>query len=231
MSGKVILLIVVFLIVWILIFVELFYYYRFSDNIYVQGNRNENKIDLTFDDGPANETLKIIEILKNEDVPATFFVLGKNIKKNPEIFKKLIKSGNEIGSHSYNHLKLNLQNRKKIREEISSTDSLLKEFNASANLFRPPYGSLSFFLNSELKKSGKRVILFDVKSKDYKNKGTRQIIETVLRNVKNGSIISFHDYAEEIGEVKYTSEALKILIPELKKNYEIVTVSELIGFK
>ncbi|MBU1136672.1 MAG: polysaccharide deacetylase family protein [Nanoarchaeota archaeon] len=229
MSGKIILLIIVFLIV--LIFVELFYYYRFSDNIYVQGNRNENKIAITFDDGPANETLKIIEILKNEGVPATFFVLGKNIKKNPEIFKKLIKSGNEIGSHSYNHLKLNLKNKKKIGEEISSTDNLLEEFNVSTNLFRPPYGYLSFFLNSELRKSGKKVILFDVKSKDYKNKGTKHIIENVLKNVRNGSIISFHDYAEEIGEVKYTSEALKILIPELKKNYEIVTVSELIGFK
>jgi peptidoglycan/xylan/chitin deacetylase (PgdA/CDA1 family) len=213
---------------WLLIW-KLVYHYS-SEDVYAHGNRGENKIALTFDDGPVDKTLEILDILKEENVSATFFVIGRNVIENPRIFEKLIESGNEIGSHSYNHLKLNLKSRGIIKKEIEANDFLFKEYGISTNLFRPTSGFVDLLVDSETKRLGKKIVLWDVDPKDWKNPGVEKVVQNVLENVRNGSIILFHDYADyEKREMNDTFKALRILIPELKKKYKLVTVSELLG--
>jgi peptidoglycan/xylan/chitin deacetylase (PgdA/CDA1 family) len=211
-------------------FIELFFFFH-SSNTFNHGSRSTNKISITIDDGPAQETLKILEVLKENNVTATFFVVGERIESNPEIFQELARSQNEIASHTYSHSHLNLKFPSEIREEIKKTDESLARYNITTNLLRTPQGLVSVFISREANKLGKKIVLFDTISHDYSNPGTDKIIENVLSKVQNGSIIDFHDYAYWIGDTKQTADALKILIPELKKKYEIVPVSELLGFK
>ena len=230
MLVKEILLVFVGLLFLFFIFLFGFYYYP-SDNIYKHGRRNENKIALTFDDGPVENTERILEILENNNVSASFFVLGIVVEENPEIFQKLVDSGNEIASHGYSHLKLNLRFSAVIEQEIKKTDEILDGYGISNSLFRPSHGFISFILNNQAKRSGKKIIKWDVNSYDYKNPGTEKIVDNVLNNVQNGSIILMHDYAYYENKEIDNFEALRILIPELKKKYELVSVSELLSFK
>lgn len=220
----------IILLVLALAFFVLFYYFHLS-NTFTHGSRSTNKVSLTFDDGPAQETLNILKVLKENNVTATFFVVGQNIEKNPEIFKELVKSGNEIASHTYSHSHLNFKSPSEIMEEIEKTDELLARYNLTTNLFRTPEGHVSIFIWWGANKLGKKIILFDTISHDYSDPGKEEIINNVLSKVKNGSIIDFHDYAYWRGDTTQTADALKVIIPELKKKYEIVPVSELINPK
>ncbi len=199
-------------------------------NIYFHGNRKNNKIALTFDDGPCNKTLKILQILKKEKVPATFFVLGKKIKGNEKILKQIINQRSEIGNHSYNHAPLRFKNKKLIENEIIKTEEELLKIGINPALFRPPYCSFGLNLLKICKKLNKKIILFDVHSKDWKLLKKQKIIKIVLNKTKNGSIINFHDYLEEIGENNQIIEIITTLIPILKKKYKFVTVSELLNY-
>ena len=230
MVNKLIILIPIFIILIILLFIKIIFFYS-SDNMFAHGSRDNPVIALTFDDGPASETKKILNVLEEENVSATFFVTGESIEKNPDIFKKLVESKNEIGSHSFTHDKLNFERGQRINSSISSNDKLLAKYDVSTYLFRPPYLWRSLILDFESRTLGKKIILADVKAGDYKS-SKDEIIKKVLQNTRNGSIIDFHDYAYGIGEVKNTADALKIIIPELKnRGYEFATVSELLGFK
>lgn len=229
MFSKILIIFSIIVIISISVLLLLFYYSIFSTNAIYHGDRDVNKIALTFDDGPSNNTLKIISVLNDNNVKATFFVLGINILDNELIFKELIDSNNEIANHSYNHFRLNLYSKSKIDNEISSLDVLFKDYSITSNLFRSPYAHTSFLLDLILKEKNKKLILCDVWSYDYKQISTNDIVNNVLSNVQNGSIIIFHDSAYNVGTLNNVPEALEILIPKLKEKYELVTVSELIS--
>ncbi len=198
--------------------------------IIFHGNRNKKEIAITFDDGPCKRSLEVLKVLRKEDIPATFFVLGKKIKGNENLIRQMIKQGCEVGNHTYNHTSLIFKTPKRMEKELLDTEKELERLNIKTKLMRCPYficGLIAFFL---AKKLNKKIIFADLDSRDWTRPGKKAIVERVLRKVKNGSIICFHDYLEEIGENKEVVPAIKEIIPRLKEQgYNLVTISKLLA--
>ena len=166
----------------------------------------ENKVYLTFDDGPTPEiTQWTLNQLKNYNAKATFFCIGDNIRKYPEVFKEVVKEGHSIGNHTFNHLngwKTNTQNY------IENAKLFEKEYGKlsteTCKLFRPPYGKITPSQSKILRKMSYKIIMWDVLSVDFDVTITpEQCLENVLQNVKSGSIIVFHDSVKAFANLEY----------------------------
>ncbi len=198
-------------------------------NIYFHGNRNKKEIAITFDDGPSKETEKILDILKKEKCRATFFVLGKKIRKNRKIIQRMIKEGHEIGNHSFNHYDLEKKDYRLILSELVKTDEELKKVGITPKVFRAPYHHIGLNVIRVCKKLDKKIIVADIFSGDWNRQKTdEEVTKEVLSKTKKGSIINFHDYAEDVGRNKRIVEIIKKVVLALKKKYKLVTVSELL---
>jgi len=152
-------------------------------------NGAENKVYLTFDDGPIPEvTPWVLNLLKQYNAKATFFCIGNNVLKHPEIYQSILDSGHQTGNHTQNHLNgWNVKN-KNYFNDIAECDKYV-----SSKLFRPPYGKIKPSQIKQLKQNYK-LIMWDVLSKDYDTLRTaEQCLQTVIRETKSGSIIVFHD--------------------------------------
>lgn len=181
---------------------------------------NNKYIALTFDDGPSIYTEKIIELLKEYDVNATFFILGNKVEIYKDVLKKSIEYGNELGNHSYNHKWLIKLDDENIKEQIDKTQEIIKNnLGYTPTLFRPTYGSL----NENVKKdTNLKIILWNVDTLDWKYKNVNSIVKLATKNLKDGNIILMHE------TYKRSYEALKKIIPIAKeKGFTFVTVSEL----
>ncbi len=211
-------------------------------NLYFHGSRKEKKIALTFDDGPSKETEKVLNILKENNAKATFFIWGQRIKGREQIIKRILKEGHEIANHTYSHKRLQFKSRKFVEKDVKKCDEELKKFKIKTNLFRFPgfkFGITSLIV---LRKMNKKLIFADMVSNDWTLPYFRQhyklnmglsrlkVIRRTLRKTKPGSILNFHDYLEGIGSHKEIIPLMKEIIPSLKENYKFVTVSELLGF-
>jgi peptidoglycan/xylan/chitin deacetylase (PgdA/CDA1 family) len=167
---------------------------------------NEKKIYLTFDDGPIPEiTPWIIEQLNIYQAKATFFVVGDNVNKHPEVFYKLLEYGHSIGNHTYNHFNGWKKNTKNYIDNVNECELIIKsETNSFSKIFRPPYGKIFPNQVIELKKKGYQIILWDVLSGDYnQNLSPEQCLKNVFKNIKSGSIIVFHDNIKAIENLQY----------------------------
>jgi peptidoglycan/xylan/chitin deacetylase (PgdA/CDA1 family) len=162
------------------------WYYR---NLIWHKDTTEKVVYLTFDDGPIpNVTDFVLNTLKSYDIKATFFCIGDNIRKHPHLFEKLKLQGHTIGNHTYNHLK------GWKTDDKAYLDNVLKcqEFTGT-NLFRPPYGRIRKSQINALK-STFEIIMWDVLSGDFDTSlSAEKCCENVIKNVRNGSIIVFHD--------------------------------------
>ncbi len=180
-------------------------------------------VALTFDDGPRKGTTdEILKILEEENVRATFFVLGEMAAKNPEILRKIYLSGNEIANHTYNHPNLKKISLAEAEKEIRKTDEIIFEITGSTpRLLRAPGGNVT----AELKELflDRRFVLWTVDSLDWKYRSTEHLISFFkTASLKNGDIILMHDIRET------TKDALREVIRIIKnRGFEIVTVSEL----
>ncbi|MFZ4105335.1 polysaccharide deacetylase family protein [Flavobacterium sp.] len=167
---------------------------------------NENKVYLTFDDGPTPEiTQWTLNQLKKYNAKATFFCIGNNIQKYPELLMEVIKEEHSIGNHTYNHLKGWKTNT---QEYIENTKLFDKEYskltNESCKLFRPPYGKIKPSQSKILRKMGYKIIMWDVLSVDFDATITpEQCLENVLKNIIPGSIIVFHDSVKAYSNLEY----------------------------
>ena len=167
---------------------------------------NENKVYLTFDDGPTPEVTNwVLDELKKYNAKATFFCIGKNIETNPEIYENLILNGHSIGNHTFNHLNGWKSNDKKYIENTLICENLKSEFcNLKSNLFRPPYGKIKPSQSKELRKLGYKIIMWNVLSADFDTEiSPEKCLENVLKNVKSGSIIIFHDSQKAFKNLEY----------------------------
>ena len=187
--------------------------------------RKKPLIALTFDDGPNKEITDIIlDELEKNDAKATFFVIGKEAKQNPEILKREIASGHEIANHTWSHKTLTKLNEKSIESEIEKTDDFIEEtVNFRPKILRAPGGSI----NNRIKKIvNKPFIYWSIDTKDWKTNDEEKTIDSVLKNASDGDIILMHD------RVKSTAEAVKTIIPELiNRGFCLVTVSEMFQLK
>ena len=158
---------------------------------------SENTIYLTFDDGPTLEiTERVLEILDKHQIKATFFCIGDNVRKYPEIVQKILSKHHSVGNHTYSHLK---GWKTPTKTYISNSEACEIKLNSlfkirNSKLFRPPYGKITPWQSYKLRKLGYKIIMWDVLSKDYDaNISAEKCYENVIKNVFSGSIIVFHD--------------------------------------
>jgi peptidoglycan/xylan/chitin deacetylase (PgdA/CDA1 family) len=167
---------------------------------------HENKVYLTFDDGPTPEITEwVLNQLNLYDAKATFFCIGNNIEKHPDIFQKIIQKGYAIGNHTFNHLKGWKTANETYIENVSLCQFAIKKQQSSgSNLFRPPYGKIKPSQSRVLRKLGYKIIMWDVISMDFDQTITKEkCLENVLKNVRSGSIIIFHDSVKAQQNLQY----------------------------
>ncbi|MEK5078142.1 polysaccharide deacetylase family protein [Solibacillus sp. FSL W7-1436] len=183
----------------------------------------DKKIALTFDDGPHPKvTRQILKTLEKYEAKATFFVVGQEVKEHPEILKAVYNAGHEIGNHTFNHKKLTTLSSKEVKQQIQSTDTLIKStIGQRATVFRPPYGSYDKTITDQLNVPN---VLWTIDTLDWKHRDPKKTVLAVKEHAKNGSIILMHDIHQT------TADALDEVLATLQKQgYEFVTVSELLG--
>jgi peptidoglycan/xylan/chitin deacetylase (PgdA/CDA1 family) len=193
------------------------------------GSDESPRIALTFDDGPhPKKTDKILDLLQEYDIHATFFVIGQNAVYYPEPLKRTASLGHEIGNHTFRHEGISAMSELMLEKELRDTEKIIFELtDTPVRLFRPPEGACSENVLAAAKNEEYPVILWTVDTRDWAFASTEKIVKTVESKVRNGSILLFHDYTSPGA---HTLEALKILIPKLiDEGYEFVTVSELLG--
>lgn len=201
--------------------------------LYFNGDRSKKKMALTFDDGPSNSTKEVIGTLRKYHANGTFFIVGEMIFGNEDVVKSMIEYGFEIGNHSYDHPDLRkLKSKESVGQQIKKTDEKLESLGIQTKLFRPPYGSFDKNVLAVTKNMGKKVVLWDIDSGDWRRPGIDKVAEYVLNNSENGSIIGLHDHNARNKREK--SDLVKILdkiVPELQnRGNSLVTVSELLNF-
>ena len=184
---------------------------------------NKPMVALTFDDGPGPRTTELLDQLKKYNAHATFFMLGKNVTKYPDAVKQMLKDGNELGNHSYDHQQLTKIDAKAIAKEVNDTNTNIKNICGSpADVLRPPYGAINDTVKSSV---GMPMILWNVDTLDWKTRNKQSTIDEVMKNLKDGDIILMHDIHTE------TIDAALELIPKLEEGYQLVTVSEMAAVK
>ena len=152
-------------------------------------NIDKKEIYLTFDDGPIPEiTPWVLDLLDEYNIKATFFCVGDNVRKYPEIYQKVLDRGHKTGNHTFHHIQGLKTDTRSYLEDVEEASRLIK-----SNLFRPPYGHMRFSQFRALQKQYK-VIMWDVVTRDYSHLMTAdQVFEVVKKYTRNGSIIVFHD--------------------------------------
>lgn len=191
---------------------------------------DEKVIALTFDDGPDPVfTPKVLDILNQYDVHATFFVIGKCVDQYPDIAKEIVEQGSEIANHTYTHANLSAIGVTKMKEEIKKADkAIMSATGVHPSLFRPPHGTYNDTLVEIVRDMGYKVVLWSWTQDtiDWCNPGTSYIINKVLGNAQNGDIIIFHDAG---GDRNQTVMALEPIIQKLQdEDFQLLTVSELL---
>ena len=165
---------------------------------------NEKEVYLTFDDGPHERaTPFVLDELKKYNAKATFFCVGKNVVSFPGLYKRIIEEGHTTGNHTYNHL--NGRKTPDIKYLQDVTDAA-KQINSS--LFRPPYGRIKTFqakhIPAAMKDESAKIIMWDVLSGDFDDGITKeQCLQNVILNVKQGSIVVFHDSQKAFNHLQY----------------------------
>lgn len=161
---------------------------------------------LTFDDGPVPEvTPQVLSILKAYNAKATFFCIGDNVNKHPEIYKDILKEGHTVGNHSYNHL-----NGWKTKNPVYFRNVMKCSEKVESKLFRPPYGKITRSQSAKLKRNFS-IIMWDVLSGDFDSEITKEkCLKNVIQSAQNGSIIVFHDSIKAADKMLFAlPEALK----------------------
>ncbi len=148
------------------------------------------EIYLTFDDGPTLEVTNfVLEELKKHQAKATFFCIGKNVKKHQNIYHKIQEEGHSVGNHTFNHLNGLLTKNTRYIENIQQASAYIV-----SKLFRPPYGRLKSSQARLLQQEGYKIIMWNVLSGDFdRSISPENCLENVLKNTTNGSIIVMHD--------------------------------------
>lgn len=178
----------------------------FSNQVWDIPN-NENKIFLTFDDGPTPEVTEwVLRVLKEYNIKATFFCIGKNIEKHPEIYLKVIENGHQIGNHTYNHLNGWKVSTKNYIENVVKCEKKFNENKSKIpNLFRPPYGKIKPSQSKTLRKLGYKIIMWDILTADFdKTISKEKCLQNATEKVTSGSIIVFHDSEKALANLHYT---------------------------
>ncbi|MCX6204779.1 MAG: polysaccharide deacetylase family protein [Bacteroidetes bacterium] len=211
-----------FIILVVYSFILFYGSYYIGSNFYLKticsSTTLQKTIAISFDDGPVqNNTLEILQILKTENVKATFFCIGNRIAGNEEIVHKIIKEGHIIGNHSYSHhFWFSLFSVKKMKYELHQMDNELKRVvGFKPLLFRPPYGVTNPNLKKAVLSSNYITIGWSIRSMDTVIKNEKKLLNKICKQLKPGAIILFHD----------TSDTTLKVLPEFLKHVKSIGYS------
>lgn len=162
-------------------------------------NPKEKAVYLTFDDGPIPiVTPWVVDLLKQYDIKATFFMVGDNVRKHPQEFQYVVDNGHRIGNHTFNHLKGFITSTDRYVENVELADKFIQ-----SNLFRPPHGFVNHKLYNKLCKNYK-FVMWDLVTRDYSYRMCgKDVLANVKKYTRNGSIITFHDSLRSESNLKY----------------------------
>ncbi len=179
-------------------------------NVIYRLPKAEKTVYLTFDDGPIPEvTPWVLELLEQEGIKATFFCVGENVFKHPDVYAQVLAAGHQVGNHTYNHLPTYKCNDKTYQDNIQKASEYIK-----SDLFRPPHGLIRPSQIFKLRKKYS-IVLWDVVSADFNRSITpEKCLNNVVKNVRNGSVIVFHDSLKAEKNLRY---ALPCAIKYLKE--------------
>lgn len=204
------------------------------DVVYSVSGKATKEIALTFDDGPDTKyTSRILDILKEQHVPATFFVIGQHAEKYPQMMKRIAQEGHVIGNHSWDHANMAKLDQAQVNEEIAHTDQVIKEITGeTTTLFRPPYGAISQPIVTASASSGHKIINWSVDTLDWDGKNAAAILAALKKEARPGAIVLQHSAGGKGGNLNATVEALPQMIEYLRKEgYTFVTVPDLLAGK
>jgi peptidoglycan-N-acetylglucosamine deacetylase len=191
------------------------------------GPTEGNRVALTFDDGPhPQHTPAVLAALREAGVPATFFVVGAEVKKHPNVVAELARAGHQLGNHTYSHVDLRRAGWQRGLAELQSTDDLLRQVDPRfRGLFRPPWGRLGLAGASFAVGHGRPAIMWTLDSRDHLLDGAERIRARVAdASLVGGSILLFHD------DNAQTPAALGVIIRDLRRRgFEFATVSEILA--
>ncbi|WP_052350658.1 polysaccharide deacetylase family protein [Paenibacillus gorillae] len=196
----------------------------------VEHHYKDKIIALTFDDGPDKKyTTAILDILKEKGVKATFFVVGQQVKKEPEVLQRIVDEGHAIGNHSMNHKDMAKLNAEQIQQEIDEADKLIEEaVGFKPKMFRAPYGAVSDTLKSMLKDEDRELVSWNIDTRDWAGTPVSDMREMIRKKAKPHAIILMHSFGNK--NIKHTVEMLPYVIDDLKKKgYTFVTPDEMAG--
>ncbi|MBR4815476.1 MAG: polysaccharide deacetylase family protein [Paludibacteraceae bacterium] len=161
--------------------------------------RKEKTVFLTFDDGPIPEvTTFVLDLLREKGITATFFCVGDNVRKHPEVFQKILDEGHQVGNHTFNHLQGLYTSSRNYIKNVEKADELIK-----SPLFRPPHGILRYIQFMTLRRKFK-IVFWDVVTRDYNRKlSGEEVLGIVKKYTRNGSIIVFHDSLKAENNIRY----------------------------
>jgi peptidoglycan/xylan/chitin deacetylase (PgdA/CDA1 family) len=201
--------------------------------VFSSGTANQKIVALTFDDGPYPPyTDKILDILKEKNVKATFFIIGQNAAKHPETIKRIFNEGHQLGNHTYTHKDLLKTEPAAIMSEIERTNSLIYALTGqNMRIARPPHGFRDAVVLNIMALKNLKPVDWSVSGRDWNNHSAKTIAERVISNTKNGSVILLHDGdASAAGKTREsTVKALEKIIDELlSEGYRFVTIDEML---
>ena len=191
-------------------------------------------VALTFDDGPYPPyTGQILDILRDNRAVATFFLIGSNAAKHPDLVRRIAAEGHQLGNHTYNHVDLLKLDRDQIAAETDRAGNTIAAIaGEKPHVIRPPHGFRDPLVLDVMHRQGLRVVEWSIASRDWTNPGVETIVARTLQPVKNGSIILLHDGdgTEASASRAQTVEAAGRIIKQLKaKGYRFVTVDEILA--
>jgi peptidoglycan/xylan/chitin deacetylase (PgdA/CDA1 family) len=186
-------------------------------------------ISLTFDDGPHPEfTPKTLELLKKHDAKATFFCIGANIEKHPELVKRILAEGHSLGNHTYSHSKsFGFFSTQKVVAELAKTIKITKDLTSKEmNMYRPAFGVTNPMIEKAVKNLNLNTIGWNVRSLDTTSRSEKQILKRITANIAKGDVVLLHDTSQKSINVL---EQLLLFLEE--KKLKSVTVDQLLDIK
>jgi peptidoglycan/xylan/chitin deacetylase (PgdA/CDA1 family) len=216
-----------------------FYVYSgfdYQPDIYRTGNPKTNQVAITFDDGPSQEfTPSVLDILREYNVPATFFLVGVHVERYPDIARRIAEEGHEIGNHTHRHITMPTASNKTLYEDvIKATRVITQTTGEYPKYIRPPRGVYDARFRRLSHVLGQRIVLWTISTRDWRyGTSTQTIIKRAVSQAKGGDIILFHDSGalirNEGGDRSATVRALPFVIEGLReKGLEIVPLGELL---
>lgn len=184
----------------------------------------EKVVALTFDDGPSEFTPRVLDLLKEFNAKGTFFCLGKQVEKYPQILKQIAEEGHSLGNHSFTHTRVGFQGKVSMMDEIQKTDDAIEKISGQrTQFFRPPFGVTNPSIMRAVRLTGHAVVGWSIRSIDTAIKDELKILNRIKKRLEPGSIILLHDTSE-----RSVSTLEQLLLYLREKGYKCLSIEEIL---